>query len=683
MQTSPSDWSPDFSPLADDIRIFISYKTENVGTVRAIVDFLRANRVAVWFAEYEVLSDRYEEFDSTLDESLQAAIESCTHAVIFSNATWARSSHCRNELQWVTNRFQSQPQHVIHVLMPEEPLVYLSDQEQDALESFPKYLFPETEGGWIEAARHLLRCFVPNQVPITVIEATTGQLYEFSQQGYWGRVRLSGVAVSESLQDYIEHSHPERARHWSGSIADIPVVITVDITPRQTLLTPWELAHRQSSVVIPTSTEGDIGELDSGRIPQCLMDSLQNMNIRLADTWGVSIILPGMEWKVQTGTNSFIVKRSFDELHVYPGNTEVIDDRTVYQHLRRAASDWLRGRQVEEHGLHLFWHRQLDNADAKESDYSRLLGKMALTCLERDSAGKLSRWARCYLLMVIDPWSGAIGQVTFTVSMPCSGDDSESSFRRFMQITPQCDRIATSLQYFGAPQARWPERVFTAAFSSAVAVGLLFVLLPDAPTWLKFAAGGLWGLAMTPSLLRRTRPADLSVKHAPHHVRHYHSHKYGFSLTVPLGWCIHRGLFAKLLNRLGDVEVRCVPIGKQFPQLAVNAACLNPSGNRRSDLEQTRAFQKRARQAIDQRLPLQAAQIESTSEILVDAVPAFELVYSRPSVGGRTGFYKVGLFHNGKQFYIQGSCEDLDREISAMRSVVQSIRFDKPSMPAV
>src|SRR4051794_529666 len=50
----------------------------------------------------------------------------------------------------------------------------------------------------------------------------------------------------------------------------------------------------------------------------------------------------------------------------------------------------------------------------------------------------------------------------------------------------------------------------------------------------------------------------------------YHNTRFGVSIEVPYGWHEHRGVLARLLDWYGDVNVRFVPRGRKYPQLAIH-----------------------------------------------------------------------------------------------------------------
>lgn len=586
------------------VRIFVSYKSEDVQEVRAVVDLLRANGIELWFAEYEVLSSKYEDFVEQLDDALRQAISSSTHAVIFSNLRWSSSGHCRNELDWICDRFQREPSHVLHVRKPDEDLPHLARNQTEALEKFLAIRYPDHEAGHLDIARAIIKHLVPEIAFSANFQCEKGETFQFAHRGYWGMLRLDGVRLSQSLRDFQHQSDPERARTWQGEIGNIPVAVEVTISPLETILSPWELVDR--------SNENDAQ------------------------------------------------------------NLETIDDRAVYGHLRRAARKWLETRRLVEVGLHLFWHSQTSLNEVQEHSFTERLGKMALTCLQRDETNSRPRQVqRHYFLVVVDPWSGAVGQITLAISMPCSSTDEAEELKRFLSIAPQCDRIADSVEYIGCPRKSRGLILAACIFSAGVDIGLLMLLVPSWSMWAKIAVGLAVGIVTTPALLKRSRPSTEAMKQIPQRPREVYSKKNGYSLKIPLGWKVGRGVVTAITNRLGDVDVLLVPVGKKFPQLAVNVAALS-SPQRWSDSHMTHEFGERtclhARQG--------GAKIVSYQSINVGDAEAFELVYSRPSpLVGPTGFYKAGCFYQGRQFFFQGSCADLSRDVEVMRRVIGSIRI--------
>jgi hypothetical protein len=112
-------------------KVFISYKSENAGTVRRIVDLLIANYLDVWFAEYKVLASNYDDFQKRVDGEITSAIATSTHAIIFTNHRWNMSEYCR--LEYTQIRAQMSSDKIIQVCLPKEQTPPLALQSEGNL----------------------------------------------------------------------------------------------------------------------------------------------------------------------------------------------------------------------------------------------------------------------------------------------------------------------------------------------------------------------------------------------------------------------------------------------------------------------------------------------------------------------------------------------------------------------
>ena len=112
-------------------KLFISYKSENANIVRRVVELLIATGVDVWFAEYEVLSGNYDDFDKNLDPELSLAIQSSSHALIFTNSVWNESAHCQGELREIMDHIPIG--NVIQICIPKETGNHIDIQSHPAI----------------------------------------------------------------------------------------------------------------------------------------------------------------------------------------------------------------------------------------------------------------------------------------------------------------------------------------------------------------------------------------------------------------------------------------------------------------------------------------------------------------------------------------------------------------------
>ena len=96
-------------------KVFISYSSYQVNIVRQAVEFLMLNEISVWFAEYSVLSADYDDFNVNLDNEIKSAINSCTHAILFTSQKWKDSKHCQLEFKHIMTKMSLNLNNVINI----------------------------------------------------------------------------------------------------------------------------------------------------------------------------------------------------------------------------------------------------------------------------------------------------------------------------------------------------------------------------------------------------------------------------------------------------------------------------------------------------------------------------------------------------------------------------------------
>lgn len=95
--------------------LFVSYKSDNVDVARAVTEALLASDVRVWFAEYEVVLDNYNNFQKSID----LGIDSSRYALIFTNRDWATSKYCQLEIDRIVQRIPHEA--ILQVCIPRHP----------------------------------------------------------------------------------------------------------------------------------------------------------------------------------------------------------------------------------------------------------------------------------------------------------------------------------------------------------------------------------------------------------------------------------------------------------------------------------------------------------------------------------------------------------------------------------
>ncbi len=115
------------------MRFFISYKSEDVNLVRGVAERMMALGVDVWFAEYRILPENYEQFEEILGKGLREA----THAIVFTNRRWSESTWCRFEIKRLLDRIRDKS-NIIEICIPKEKEPH---QKFPALSAYRSILF--------------------------------------------------------------------------------------------------------------------------------------------------------------------------------------------------------------------------------------------------------------------------------------------------------------------------------------------------------------------------------------------------------------------------------------------------------------------------------------------------------------------------------------------------------------
>jgi hypothetical protein len=80
-----------------------------------VAERLLARGIDLWFAEYRVLPENYEEFEEALDDGIHRA----THGLVFTNQRWSEAEWCRYEMQGLINRIGDSA-NIVEVCIPKE-----------------------------------------------------------------------------------------------------------------------------------------------------------------------------------------------------------------------------------------------------------------------------------------------------------------------------------------------------------------------------------------------------------------------------------------------------------------------------------------------------------------------------------------------------------------------------------
>lgn len=117
--------------------VFISYKSEDVRLARRIANQLLASGLKVWFNEYRVLLQNFDQFQEAID----FGIAHSDWGICLTNNRYIDSEYCKIELEQLLNRLPSG--RILEIMIPKEELPH---QRYQALDSCPAYIGSDLEG---------------------------------------------------------------------------------------------------------------------------------------------------------------------------------------------------------------------------------------------------------------------------------------------------------------------------------------------------------------------------------------------------------------------------------------------------------------------------------------------------------------------------------------------------------
>ncbi len=94
--------------------VFISYKSEDVEIARRVANQLMASGLKVWFAEYQVLLQNYDQFQ----EAINHGIDNSDWGIALTNNRYAESVYCSIEISRLLERLP--PQNILEIMIPEK-----------------------------------------------------------------------------------------------------------------------------------------------------------------------------------------------------------------------------------------------------------------------------------------------------------------------------------------------------------------------------------------------------------------------------------------------------------------------------------------------------------------------------------------------------------------------------------
>jgi len=117
---------------------FISYKSEDIEVASRIANQLLASGLKVWFGEYQVLLQNYDQFQEAID----FGIDHCDWGIALTNDRYTQSPYCCTEISRLLERLPSQ--HILEIMIPKEEV--LPHQKFQTLASCPAYVGADLPG---------------------------------------------------------------------------------------------------------------------------------------------------------------------------------------------------------------------------------------------------------------------------------------------------------------------------------------------------------------------------------------------------------------------------------------------------------------------------------------------------------------------------------------------------------
>lgn len=427
--------------------IFISYKSEDAGLARTVAEALKALGVKIWFAEYEVLLDNYDEFQNAID----SGIDACQYALLFTSNPWAESRWCQVEIARILQRIPLE--RIIRVNLPAFEVGDAATPDagkQRALDSPEQSTILKQ---W--HIDHVLRKgtvvrekLVPHKTPWMVEKDPADLAPDMFDVRVapteWPRQRsleLSGVTTldcpASAGRDEIVANVLQVVAHRTGLLREQPLFPPASSPRRSSLWQGW----RRKSNPAPQSAQATTGRkefslfgmafsLDFGSweltSPGCTASEGGNFNGPTFSHRFDGVLCEGR----------LVIGEGYPSLQATAETLESVDDRDRYGHLRKFAKAFEQACreamqvEIEYCGLHIV------RLDPPERSIPRT--HAAFTC--RMGGRVMSHWQRRYSIAITHPVSQKLFEFAFTF-------DLLGPFDTFLRHAFSMERVVTSLRY--------------------------------------------------------------------------------------------------------------------------------------------------------------------------------------------------------------------------------------------
>lgn len=222
---------------------FISYKSEDANLVRGVAERLLAKGIDLWFAEYRVLPENYEDWQVAIDEGLSQA----SHALVFSNKRWTGSEPCRYEMRKILERIDD-PTKIIEVCIPKEDEPHLEFPELAAGDAIVfrgdsrKPVDEEVEELVAEISARLDLPSIATGFPIS-----NSKTISFERYGIKLDLGPLQPALGKTLLAQRTDGRYSRSVTFAGKIADIDVSLDIYIWPFDSILRHYSISQNRAA----------------------------------------------------------------------------------------------------------------------------------------------------------------------------------------------------------------------------------------------------------------------------------------------------------------------------------------------------------------------------------------------------------------------------------------------------
>lgn len=219
-------------------RIFVSYSTHQANIVRPVVERLLAHGFQVWFAEYKVLTQNYEEFDAAIDKELSTAISNSTHALVFTSQSWFDSDYCKEEMKCLAAHFKNNPAAILQISHGSAKCLGIFQALLTGTVNCPVAMDPGRLDLLLEMI--LMHLDPVHRIPgIAPLPVSSSKERWLCTGGYFAGIRLDGFGDGQLPIELLEpNSNGEGIRHYRCTMNGKTVRLSMTFRPQHTIHSP-------------------------------------------------------------------------------------------------------------------------------------------------------------------------------------------------------------------------------------------------------------------------------------------------------------------------------------------------------------------------------------------------------------------------------------------------------------